>query len=137
MSPLRPAFRRYALWLGTSCILACTTPSSAPGSTNADASVDPTDAGVAADVVAPLPFPAFPPSPPQVVSTGGPVLKTPRIVAVVFDGDPLASEIDSFVGEMGKNPDYWAQTTSEYGVGPLASVKTIVAHEPPPATVNV
>ena len=79
-------------------------------------------------------FPAFRPSSPQVENAGGPVLKSPRIVAVVFDGDPLAAELTAFVDEMGAHPDYWARATAEYGVGPLRSTKTVVAHEIPPAT---
>ena len=81
-------------------------------------------------------FPAFHPAVPQVISLGGPVLTTPRIVAVLFAGDPLEADIRSFVQEILENPGYWSQATSEYGVGALAATSTLVAQEAPPASAT-
>jgi hypothetical protein len=75
-------------------------------------------------------------APPQVGTRGGPVLRAPRIVAAVFEGDPLAGEIQTFVSEMANHPGYWSAGTAEYGVGPLRGASTVVVHERPPASAT-
>ncbi len=55
---------------------------------------------------------------PQVVNLGGPVLKTPKIIAITYNEDANQAELDKFTTELAAS-SYWAATTSEYGVGPL------------------
>ncbi len=59
----------------------------------------------------------------------------PVIVPIAFSGDPLESSIDDFAAGLGAS-DYWHQTTSEYGVGPLVSASPIVMAEAAPATID-
>lgn len=54
--------------------------------------------------------------PPIVTSSGGPVLKTPRIVPIFFADDPLADDLERFVMTVGCT-DYWREAVGEYGVG--------------------
>ncbi|MDB5221291.1 MAG: hypothetical protein JWO86_9218 [Myxococcaceae bacterium] len=141
MRPLLLLFSFALVFAFAFASIACTEPSPDPAAppisdANAPESSRSDDAG-ADTALPPAPFPAFRPAPPQVETAGGPVLKTPRIVAVVFEGDPLATEIDAFVHEMGASPEYWQRVTAEYGVGPLASTKTVIAHETPPATAAI
>lgn len=77
------------------------------------------------------------PDVPQVVNAGGPVLLSPQVVVVTFDGDDSTAQIESFVGTLGAT-DYWAATTAEYGVGALSVYRTIhiPATEPAPATIT-
>jgi hypothetical protein len=63
-------------------------------------------------------------APPQVVNLGGSVLKTPKVQAIIYASEPKAADIDAFLKEM-KTTTYWAETTSEYGVGPLTILPTI------------
>src|SRR3712207_5894427 len=48
---------------------------------------------------------------PQVITFGGPVLKTPKIQAIVYASDPHAADIDAFLAEMAKTT-YWAEATA-------------------------
>lgn len=72
---------------------------------------------------------------PQVVALGGPVLATPKAVAITYDADPLQASIDAFVAAVGSS-SYWSTTTSEYGVGALASRPPIHLSDAPPATLT-
>jgi hypothetical protein len=58
---------------------------------------------------------------PRAVSQGGPVLASPRIVPVVWQADPLASDIDAFMSAFATT-NYWRDMVNEYGVSaPVAS----------------
>jgi hypothetical protein len=74
-------------------------------------SVDEVDAGFG-------PYPAAHPAPPQVVTSGGPVLASPEIFSVFFSNDDSAfvGTLDDFGQKLGATA-YWA-TLGEYGVGP-------------------
>ncbi|HEY8089914.1 MAG TPA: hypothetical protein VIF09_18765, partial [Polyangiaceae bacterium] len=63
-------------------------------------------------------YPAESPPVPMVVTLGGPVLATPKIVPVFFasdDGATVAS-VSDFVRHLGAS-DYWKAAVAEYGVG--------------------
>lgn len=65
-------------------------------------------------------------APPEVLHAGGPVLAAPAVVPIVFAGDePLrVAVIEDLLAKVGPS-DYWAETTAEYGVGPLAVRPTV------------
>ncbi|MDB4958976.1 MAG: hypothetical protein JWO36_6545 [Myxococcales bacterium] len=95
------------------------------------------DAGVAIDA-APDGPPAFVEAPhgtvPEVVSIGGSVLATPKIVPIFFTGDDVTqAQIEQFLGML-PGSSYWHATTSEYGVGDLGIGATIVTTDAVPAT---
>lgn len=71
------------------------------------------------DADAAIAYPAPHPAAPQILSVGGPVIASPRLVPIVFENDPLASTIGTFTKAL-KGSQYWKSTTSEYGVGDLA-----------------
>lgn len=79
--------------------------------------------------------PAKPSSVPQIGSYGGDVMSSPRVVPIVFQGDPLASRIRAFVDRLGAS-DYWRATTAEYGVGPALAGATVTVTEPAPKAVS-
>lgn len=78
-------------------------------------------------------YPAAHPPMPQVPNMGGPVLKAPKFVVITFAGDTLAPQIDDFASKVASSTTYWSGTTSEYGVGPVASVVDISVAETPAA----
>ncbi|MEO6574299.1 MAG: hypothetical protein ABIP89_10695, partial [Polyangiaceae bacterium] len=77
------------------------------------------DAGDAADAPVPL-------GPLQVLSAGGAVLAHPRVVPIIFAGDPHRAEIEQFMQDMAAST-YWYDVTAEYGVGPITFAPTITA----------
>ncbi|MFI5300676.1 MAG: hypothetical protein ACHREM_21550 [Polyangiales bacterium] len=66
------------------------------------------------------PYPAFSIAAPTAINAGGPVLSKPTIVTITWAGDDLVTELEGFGDEIG-GTKYWAETTSEYGVGPATS----------------
>jgi hypothetical protein len=85
-------------------------------------------------------YPAFPPpSPPQVQSYGGNVLKSPKITPVFFskeDATTVAAVTD-FVAKVGPTK-YWAAVNTEYGVGAASSGTPVKldAWDDPPTTID-
>lgn len=72
---------------------------------------------------------------PQVLSRGGPIIAKPKVVPIVFSGDPLAADITSFTKKMA-GAAYWAGTATEYAVGAITAGDTIVLSEAPPANIT-
>jgi hypothetical protein len=72
---------------------------------------------------------------PQVVNVGGPVLKAPKVLPILYSTDPAGSDVLAFLQEL-TTTDYWSQTTSEYGVGPLTVLPAITLATPPPAMIT-
>jgi hypothetical protein len=60
-------------------------------------------------------------------------MTSPKLVAVTFNGDPLQSAIDHFMGQLVAATAYWSGATAEYGVGPLAPLSTQHLAEAPPS----
>lgn len=85
--------------------------SSSGGSAGDDGGLDASAAGDA--------FPAFTPEMPQVVTSKGPVLATPKIVTVTFAGDPQTATIQAISDAIGAS-SYW-KVLEEYGVGAATS----------------
>ena len=74
------------------------------------------------------------PSVPQLVKMTGDVLATPKIVPIFFTGDDaMKATIESFVGQLAGSA-YWTTTTSEYGVGSLTVLPTILSSDAPPTS---
>lgn len=111
--------------LACSCSAAAPT---APADAGASSDATPGDTTDAADVE--VPFPAPHPASPRVVSSGGPVLASPKVVPIFFQGDTLQGSIESFLDALAKSP-YWTATTKEYGVGALTIAPAVAAGAPP------
>jgi hypothetical protein len=77
------------------------------------------------------PKPTFP----EVQSRGGPVIKDPHVVAIVFAGDTLTSSITDFTAKISAST-YWKDLGKEYGVGPMTARETIVLAEAAPAAIT-
>jgi hypothetical protein len=86
----------------------------------------------AADAAPPKIFPK--PTFPEVQSRGGPVIQTPRVVPIVFKGDPLAAQITDFTAKIAASK-YWKDVGLEYGVGAMTAANPIVLDEAPPKTI--
>ena len=82
-------------------------------------------------------FPEAPHPPlPQVKDFGGPVLATPKIVAITFPGDPDVAQIDDFVSKIGAS-SYFTGNVAEYGVGPATALSAVrLTSNPFPGTVD-
>jgi hypothetical protein len=96
----------------------------------------PDDAGAPAeqpDAAPPkvVPKPTFP----EVQSRGGPVIKDPKVVAIVFAGDPLATSITDFTAKVSAS-SYWKDVGKEYGIGAMTARETIVVQEAAPAAIT-
>ncbi len=82
-------------------------------------------------------YPAPHSAPPKVISFGGPVLESPKIVPIFFSNDDpnfTASVID-FTNKVGATA-YWAANTVEYGVGPATGLPAVVSPEAPTGTID-
>lgn len=81
-------------------------------------------------------YPApHPPLPTLVNVSNGPVLTAPKVVYVFYPNDTLEPALQTFAQAMAVSP-YWATTTSEYGVGPLAYGGTVDLTDTPPKTIS-
>jgi len=109
--------------------LACDGPSGAGDA--GDAAADVIDAGsdayqpigVRCDQPTAAPAPPWTPDdagaplhPPIVVSSGGPALKNPALVAITFDGDAYRDPLEDFVASVGCT-SYWRAIGADYGIG--------------------
>ena len=72
---------------------------------------------------------------PQVIDVGGTFLRTPKVQPVLYASDAGATDILAFLQELATT-NYWAQTTSEYGVGPLTILPAVMLSDPAPASVT-
>ncbi len=79
--------------------------------------------------------PPAPPAMPEVVSLGGPVIASPKVVPIFFAGDPLQPQLEQFLAQLATS-SYWSATTAEYGVGALTIAPAIVVPDPAPDTVT-
>jgi hypothetical protein len=71
---------------------------------------------------------------PQLVSEGGPVLTAPRTQPIFWSADAdIQAKIEDFDQKLATY-DYWETTTSEYGVGYLKALPSIVTTDPVPTT---
>jgi hypothetical protein len=108
-------------------------PAPAPTATEElDAEPPPPDAAPDAGPPKPKPKLEFP----EVLSRGGPVIKAPKVVPIIFPGDPLAANITSFTAKIAAS-EYWKTLAAEYGIGPIAPVATITVGEAAPTTTTV
>jgi len=69
---------------------------------------------------------------PQIFSSGGPVIASPRIVPIVFAADPLSPDLLDFVGKYASGP-LFAASLDEYGVHGAEVAPPVVLTDPPPA----
>ena len=57
---------------------------------------------------------------PQLVSLGGPVLTAPKIQPIFWANDAERDHVEDFANQL-VGSSYWTATTSEYGVGAVAT----------------
>ena len=100
------------------------------------------DAGAgdgATDGEAPPAYPAVTPPAPKVVTMGGPVQASPKIVPVFFSSDDATTvaALADFASRLGQT-SYWKAATSEYGVGAAVSMTPVhlTDADAPGATVD-
>ncbi len=91
-------------------------------------------AGGDAGAVPDAPYPGFPFEAPQVTDDGAPVLASPLFVPVVFAGDTLAPQIETFLSALGPSA-YWSTIGAEYGVGPAVSGPLVVESAAAPSDI--
>jgi hypothetical protein len=71
----------------------------------------------------------------QAVSFGGSVVKTPKIVPIVFAADSAKQQVMDFTTKLATTT-YWGKISSEYGVGALTAKPAIVLSETAPTTID-
>ena len=72
---------------------------------------------------------------PQIVTLGGPLLRSPHVAPVFFGADPLRPDIEDYL-QMLANSSYWQATTAEYGIGPLVIDPSIVVSAAAPEVIH-
>lgn len=72
---------------------------------------------------------------PQVVDVGGTFLVSPKVQPILYASDAGATDVLAFLQELATT-SYWAQATSEYGVGPLTILPPVMLTEPAPTSVT-
>jgi hypothetical protein len=100
----------------------------------ADARVE--DAG--ADVDNGMPSDMFPfphPPLPQIVNLGGTVMKSPKIVPIVYQTDGYELQIGQFIYQFAGS-SYFTNAVKEYGVGPATATSIFEITGPPPSTID-
>ena len=80
-------------------------------------------------------YPAPHPPLPEVVSSGGPVLASPKVVPIFFPGYAYKTQIIDYLSKLGATP-YWSAAVGEYGVGALTAGRAIELTEMPPSTIS-
>ena len=71
----------------------------------------------------------------QAVSFGGSVVKTPKLIPIVFAGDASKQQISDFTTKLATST-YWGKISSEYGVGALTAKPAIVLSETPAPQID-
>jgi hypothetical protein len=71
---------------------------------------------------------------PQVPNAGGPIMATPKVVAITYDTDTLQAKIDDFTSKIGAS-SYWSGAVGEYGVGKLTATPLHLTEAAPTATL--
>jgi hypothetical protein len=89
---------------------------------------NPGDAGVDAPVKPPVP--PFP----QIPNNGGPVIASPEIVTITWDGDPIGPDLEAFDDWMVPSA-FWKTLMAEWGVGPGAHSKSMRIPTAAPASL--
>jgi hypothetical protein len=79
--------------------------------------------------------PASHPALPQVIKFTNSVLTKPKLQPIRYSTDVNADDLDKFFQELATTA-YWGDVTSEYGVGALTVLPTIVRTDTAPATVT-
>jgi hypothetical protein len=69
----------------------------------------------------------------QVLSGGGPVMTAPKIVPILFPGDPYDTQVRDFLPKLASS-SYWKAAVSEYGVGAATVLPPYVPTDPPPTS---
>jgi hypothetical protein len=80
-------------------------------------------------------YPAAHPPLPQVSSLGGPVLLHPRVIPIVYDDDPLLSDVQTFFTNL-ESAAYWEGAVGSYGVGAIEVGPTVLIHGPGPTRIS-
>jgi hypothetical protein len=82
-------------------------------------------------------YPAPHPAPPKVVSYGGPVLASPRLVPVFFSNDDanFTAQLLDFDTKIGAT-NYWMANAKEYGVGAATATDAVNLAETAPGTID-
>jgi hypothetical protein len=80
-------------------------------------------------------MPIVRPVPPQVVKVGGGVLVAPKVQPIRYATDPAPSDVDAFLQEL-TTTSFWSQVTSEYQVGALTVLPTIVRPDAAPSQID-
>ncbi len=94
------------------------------------------DGGMDSDAAAEV-FPAFPPDLPRVLNAGGPTMKDPVVVPIVFANEDPAkvTKLTDFLSKL-PGSSYWSQTTKEYGVDSITIAPVVTLTESAPASIT-
>jgi hypothetical protein len=72
---------------------------------------------------------------PTAKNSGGPVVKLPRVIPIMFAGDPLAGTIEQFSVAMSRS-QYWRTVGAEYGIAPYTSEPAVILDETAPVNID-
>ncbi len=108
------------------------TPGLAPASTEVDSGAPVTPAGDANDATKPR---TTPPPLPIIPNAGGPLVARPEIVTLTWQGDSIASDLETFDDWLVPS-DFWKDLMAEWGVGPGVHVASYRIPDTAPSTLD-
>jgi hypothetical protein len=116
----------------TTCLLVAPSPGPSDGGLDASDGGD----GGGGTVVDPTVYPAFALDAPKLITHGGRIVRSPKIVTITWSDDGDASTLEAFVDAIGGSK-YWNQVACEYGIGPAVSGTCNHVHLPGPAPATL
>lgn len=72
---------------------------------------------------------------PEVLSRGGPVIVTPVVLPILFEGDKNLAHVKALTEGLARDP-YWSSVASEYGVGPMRAHAPVVMSPAPTGQIK-
>ncbi len=71
----------------------------------------------------------------QAISTGGPVMTAPKVLPILFPGNPFDADVRTFLSKL-PGSNYWSSAVSEYGVGGVTVLPPYVPADAPPSDAD-
>lgn len=109
-----------------------TNPTATPTATQTTPTPEPTTTTTTTPVVPPAPGKiAFP----QAANSGGKLIKNPKVIPIVFQGDPNAAKIAEFHTNLAGS-QYWTSIAAEYNISAITPLPMVTIAETPPTNIS-
>lgn len=110
-------------------------PAATPQPTSTSTAVTPPPAPTTEPTTPPVVIPPGKIAFPQAQNSGGTIIRNPKVVPIVFQGDPNAAKIAQFHAKLAGSK-YWTDVAAEYGIGAITPIEMVTIQETPPQTTT-